>query len=806
VPASDRAAVASFRLAGTHPESLDLGGGLFLVSSAIAPIEILLVGSFTIYDLLTTALFVLLLSRGRLPLPPPGILASGLLFLLFALLSTVRAAHPDQSLTQIFQYVFILLVQIPVILFFARSRPMIRAGLVAFMLGTLVGIAGAFLSPKHVWVGRVGAFFTESPNRLGYPVAYVSPFVCWFFQERWRAGRHRFLTALGGVVVAYLMLWALAASGSRSATVGTVVGLTVFLAFRRGFSLRLAGLSRMAAALLAVALCGALLFRSGYFPKTLQERINRTLAAESSLVQDRTMLAVAGWRAFRESPFLGMGLDNFRYVADRYSPTITQQLPHNLWIQLLVHTGLLGTVAFLGIIVSWLYILLRAQRLHGGGERELLWAFLAAMGAILTIHLFIPILIQRQYWWIFGLGLSAALGRETIRSRATSGPTRLEEPPPVKRRWRILHLTAAVAETSGQYNEHCLPLLGERDLAICSFHPPAVVPPRELPCFHGGGSSFGYLRALRAALGGGREYDVIHAHSARAGVLFLLASLLRPRYLARSVYTVQNSYRNYHWGNRLLLVPIFIAYRRLVMCSDACRESMPRWLRSLGGARIRTVQNAVHVERVTQAVGRGRSRKTGDTFVVASVGRLIPIKNPLTVLGAFARAAQPDWRLRFLGEGALRPEVLAEAASRGLIQQVQTPGLLPRDAVFEALGASDVFVSASRGEGLPVAVLEAMACGCPVILSDIQPHREVVGDAAFVPLVDPEDSEGFARELRRLRSLSPTERAAIGASCRRHVEERFGLPAMHAAYERIYDEVCRTRGATSPGRISKEAR
>jgi len=395
------------------PVSLTLGGGLFLVSSCLAPIEILLYGSFTVYDLVTAALFVLALGRGRLPLPSAGILAAGLLFLFFALLSTVRSSHPDESLTQVLQYLFILFVQIPVVLVFTRSRSMVRAGLIAFMLGTLVGIAGAFLFPQQVWAGRVRALFTESPNRLGYPVAYVAPFLCWFLLERWRAGRGRVLTALGGAAFAYLMLWALGASGSRGAAVSTIVGLVVFLSLRSGLSLRSATLARLAVALLTVSLCGFLLYRTDHFPRTLKERIDRTLAAEHALVQDRTMLAVAGWRAFQESPLLGVGLDNFRYVGDRYLPTVTQQLPHNLWVQLLVHTGLFGTLAFLGIIVCWFWTLLRAQsRERTGVERELLWAFIASMGAILTIFLFIPVLIQRQYWWVFGLGLSAARGKE----------------------------------------------------------------------------------------------------------------------------------------------------------------------------------------------------------------------------------------------------------------------------------------------------------------------------------------------------------------------------------------------------------
>jgi glycosyltransferase involved in cell wall biosynthesis len=358
------------------------------------------------------------------------------------------------------------------------------------------------------------------------------------------------------------------------------------------------------------------------------------------------------------------------------------------------------------------------------------------------------------------------------------------------RRWRILHLTASVAQTSGQYNEHCLPFIGQRDLTVCSFHRPVLDPQGEIACFHGGGTSVGYLRALRAALVRSRAYDLVHAHSARAGVLFLLFSLFRRGYLARSVYTVQNSYDNYHWGNRLLLIPIFATYRRLVMCSEACRNSLPWWLRWLGGTRVRVVQNAVDVERVRRVLERGRRRRDPEAFVIACVGRVIEIKNPLLLLDAFARAAEPNWRLRFIGDGALRSRVLSDAKARGIGDRVAITGLIPRDAVFETLGAADAFVSVSKGEGLPVAVLEGMACGCPTILSDIPPHREVVGDAVFVPLIDSIDAEGFARELRRLHDGSAAERARIGARCARHVEQRFGLRVMHAAYEHIYAEVC----------------
>ncbi|UCE86396.1 MAG: O-antigen ligase family protein [Deltaproteobacteria bacterium] len=384
---------------------------LFLVSCAMAPIEIELVASFTVYDLLTTVLFLLVLARGTVILPSPGILASALVFLLFALLSTLRALQPGESLTQILQYVFIFCVQLPVIFAFARSRFMLQAGLFAFFAGSLVAIVDAYLSPQQLWADRVSTFFSESPNRLGYPVAYLSPFLACFVLQALRRRRWRLSSLVAASAVAYLMVWALAASGSRGAAVSTFVSMTVFLGFRRGAARPLAVLARTSVAVLILGLCGSLLYRSDQFPPTLRERIHRTLAAERTLVHDRTLLAIGGLRAFEESPIVGLGLDNFRFVADRYVPTVTQQNPHNLWIQLLAQTGIFGTLGFLGIVACSFGIVLAAQRQKpSAAHRELLWALIAAMCATMVIFLFIPILIQRHYWWLFGMAMSAARG------------------------------------------------------------------------------------------------------------------------------------------------------------------------------------------------------------------------------------------------------------------------------------------------------------------------------------------------------------------------------------------------------------
>ncbi|MGE5764749.1 MAG: glycosyltransferase [Mycobacterium leprae] len=106
--------------------------------------------------------------------------------------------------------------------------------------------------------------------------------------------------------------------------------------------------------------------------------------------------------------------------------------------------------------------------------------------------------------------------------------------------------------------------------------------------------------------------------------------------------------------------------------------------------------------------------------------------------------------------------------------------------MYRHLADADVYVSTSRGEGLPVAVLEAMACGVPVVLSDIPQHREIVGDADVAPLVPADDIAGFAAAIERFRRMPRQERDSLGERCRALVAERFSVQAMNRAYERLY--------------------
>jgi glycosyltransferase involved in cell wall biosynthesis len=367
----------------------------------------------------------------------------------------------------------------------------------------------------------------------------------------------------------------------------------------------------------------------------------------------------------------------------------------------------------------------------------------------------------------------------------------------------ILHIILAVRETSAPYNEHCLPWAGARNITICAYFGSDLSPPETITLFEGGGSLPGFFGALKDALEA-REYDVIHAHSPHVALLFLAGTLPAYRKFARStVVTVHDSYQNFKLRNRLMFLPVFAAFRRVVCCGRASRDSFPALYEWLAGDRLCAVQNGLDIARVDRiaATIQERPRQTQD-FAIVSISRLVDIKNPFAVVAAFEQSRGPTGQtshLVYIGDGPLREPLERRRREAGL-ENLAFTGLIVRDSVFEHLLGADLFVSASRGEGLPVAVLEAMACGCPVLLSDIPPHREIAEGVDFVPLVPPEDVAGFARAMTAFREMPVSERAGVGQKCRALVAERFSLQAMHEGYAQIYAQITDGR-ANLPGEM-----
>lgn len=352
----------------------------------------------------------------------------------------------------------------------------------------------------------------------------------------------------------------------------------------------------------------------------------------------------------------------------------------------------------------------------------------------------------------------------------------------------ILRLLLTVGPSSAPYNQFSLPVSDRQHITICSYFKTYTPIPKSITLFEGNGTLRGCFQALRAALDSQR-YDVVHIHMPHIGLPFLITDLSRRRKLLnRAVYTVHTSYPNLRLKHKLMLIPIFALVRKVVFCSRASLASFPGFLRWFAGDRVTVVQNGVDIERIDQALERSRQSPKDGGFKVVTVGRLIELKDPMSILRAFQLSDDGSGKLVFIGEGALRPQLISASKELGLANRVEVMGLISRDRVYEYLAGADLFVSASVVEGLPVSVLEAMACRCPVVLSDILPHQEIVRDVAL-PLVPVRDVMGFAREIERFRQMTPDGRKTVGERCRKLVEERFSLPVMLNRYEDIYTQI-----------------
>lgn len=402
----------------TFADVLVLGGCL------IAPLNLLIARSLTAYDVVLFAAFVILVHEKRLRWPPRRYTAAVYVFVLAALLSTFRAMYPTEALTQVLQYLFVFFIQIPVVLSVVRNKRRIVIAVVLLCVGTLGAMLHAYLFPQTQGAGRSLVFYSENPNRLGYPAVYLLPFLLTLWHlSRGRAPFTRSVVFLACAGSASLAVWAVFASGSRSSLVGCVAALVVFLVLRPDVGL----LRSVGRGLALTAVVGALvvgLVNTGQMPTTLTERIDRSVDPTDSadLLGDRQHLAIAGVRAFVEMPYLGTGLDNFRHVTVNYDTDATPQLPHNLWLQLLVQVGVFGTLAFAVLLIFWFRDVIHEVRRTAPAESELLWSVAAALAGILTIFLFTPEMVDRHYWLIFALGLAGATG--ALRTTGVSDSAR----------------------------------------------------------------------------------------------------------------------------------------------------------------------------------------------------------------------------------------------------------------------------------------------------------------------------------------------------------------------------------------------
>ena len=289
----------------------------------------------------------------------------------------------------------------------------------------------------------------------------------------------------------------------------------------------------------------------------------------------------------------------------------------------------------------------------------------------------------------------------------------------------------------------------------------------------------GQIRALVRSTGA----DVVHAHGYKADVYAFLALRGSKIPLVSTCHT---------WYDNDLALRVYGFLDRLVLRRFAAVIAVSREVKaSLLGAgvaaeRVHIIRNGI------SAAGYDGPPRTFATSVEAPaiglVGRLAPEKGVDIYLRAAALVHEhlPRARFRVAGDGPDRGMLEALLEELRLKDYVQLLGRQENMAAFFA--SLDLLVSASRQEGLPIALLEGMASGLPVVATRVGEVTEVVQPDVTGLLVEPEDPGALASAILSILS-DPDRLAAMGTSARKRVLEQFSADRMTADYTAIYQSV-----------------
>ena len=285
-------------------------------------------------------------------------------------------------------------------------------------------------------------------------------------------------------------------------------------------------------------------------------------------------------------------------------------------------------------------------------------------------------------------------------------------------------------------------------------------------------------------------YDVVHAHLYRSCIYARLAARLAGTPV---VVTTEHSIGETHLERRRMTLGVRALYLATDLCSDATiavsdavAQRLTKW--GVPARKIEVIPNGLDFARVAfDAAARNRIRAEfalpPDAYVIGVLGRMDPIKRFDLVIKAAAPLLDDQHRLLIVGDGAIRPELEAEANRQGVADLVTFAG--ERHDVAAMLSSLDLFIASSEQETFGLSVLEALANGIPALyttcpaLDDIETPR-----ARQVP----GEVEGMRREIAAELAIGRRAREGVPA-----IGERYGIEAVVRRIDDLYDRLMARR-------------
>lgn len=253
------------------------------------------------------------------------------------------------------------------------------------------------------------------------------------------------------------------------------------------------------------------------------------------------------------------------------------------------------------------------------------------------------------------------------------------------------------------------------------------------------------------------HYDLIHCHTPMGSVITRLAADAARKSGTKVIYTAHgfHFYKGAPAINWLVYYPIErILSKKTDLLLTMNKEDYTR-AKTFSAKRVELVDGVgldisrftIATEEKKEEVRKEFGLNKEDIFAI-SVAQLIPRKNHTVLIQAIKKLNNPNFHLFILGDGAQEKELKEQVKVLGIEKQVHFLGF--RRDVSRICKSADIFLFASLQEGLSVAIMEAMACGLPIVASNIRGNIDLVDNDLGGYLVDPKDVDGFVDSIKKL--------------------------------------------------------
>lgn len=294
--------------------------------------------------------------------------------------------------------------------------------------------------------------------------------------------------------------------------------------------------------------------------------------------------------------------------------------------------------------------------------------------------------------------------------------------------------------------------------------------------------------------------DIIHTHGVRANFFSRLAGRkAKGSHIVTTVHSIlkhdypkPGEYFMAHWMERVTLS----MSNHFIAVSGAVKEDLIRF--GVAKNKITVIHNGIPVESYLPSPILDEERKKvregwgipEEAILLLTVARLVPVKGLEDLIEGFSIAAKADLRLILLivGDGPEREALERMARERGVAEKVLFAGF--RQEIPAYLAAADIYLNTSISEGLPLSLMEAMAAGKPVIVTEVGGMKEMIENGRTGFFIPPKSSEEVSKRILHL-AEDEMLRHTLGEKARTHAISHFSVEAMGEATYQLYQSILR---------------